>query len=335
LQNTDPVTISVIIPVYNSARTLSSALSALAGARPPPDEIVVVDDGSTDGSGTIASHAGHGKVIRIDPNVGAAAAKNRGARAARGDILFFTDADILAPTNIFARLSRSFQEGRCDAVVGMLDSEIPEHTFASQYKNLWMNYTYARLADRARIGLFYTSAAAIRRERFLALGGFDERYRGASVAEDTEFGQRAWSAGVSIRLDPSIQVVHLKAYTLSAVLREDIRRSAALTRMRLRKWGQPFFTSVPLSFQLGIASIYSALIAIALGKLYSSPLLLIAALFACVFFYALNLPFIQFLARLRGLKFGFQSCVFLPLDALVVGIGMLLGAVDFVRGHRY
>jgi glycosyltransferase involved in cell wall biosynthesis len=326
--------ISVIIPVYNGARTLPSALSGLARASPAPDEIVVVDDGSTDDSGALAAQAGC-RVIRLDPNRGAASAKNRGAADARGDILFFTDADILLPGDIFGRAAQRFEQAHCDAVIGLLDQDIPEGNFASQFKNLWMNYTYARFAGRKRIGLFYTSVAAIRRERFLELGGFDENYHGASIAEDTEFGQRAWALGAGIQLDPDLRVVHLKKYSLAGVLREDFRRAAALTRMRIRKWKQPFFTSVPVSYQLAVPLVYLIGAALVLAALFQNLAWVILAFAAAFAFYLLNVRFITFLARLRDFRFAAQSCVFLPVDSFVVGLGMLFAAIDVLRGRRY
>jgi glycosyltransferase involved in cell wall biosynthesis len=330
-----PFSVSVIIPVYNGARTLPSVLLALSRARPAPDEIVVVDDGSTDNSGALAAKAGCHTIIRLDRNVGAAVAKNRGAAAARGDILFFTDADVLVPGDIIARLLQAFQEARCDAVIGLLDTHIPETNLASQFKNLWMNFTYARFTGHDRIGLFYTSAAAIRREAFSQLGGFDENYRGASTAEDTEFGQRAWAKGVRIRLDPKLRVVHLKGYTLSGVLREDFRRARALMLMRLRKWRQPFFTSVPFSFQLGVPLIYSAVLLFVVAILIREPIPWSATGIALAAFFLLNTRLLAFLERARGMAFAACASLFLPLDSLVVGLGMIAAAYDLARGKRY
>jgi glycosyltransferase involved in cell wall biosynthesis len=326
--------ISVVIPVHNGASTLPRVLDAMKAANPAPGEIILVDDGSTDESAGIAREAGV-CLLSLEQNLGAAIAKNRGASTASGDILFFTDADIIVPHDIFARLGRAFQDANCDAVVGLLDQDIPERNFATQFKNLWMNFTYARFANRARIGLFYTSVAAIRRERFVQLGGFDEHYRGASVAEDTEFGQRAWSKGITIKLDPGLRVVHLKEYALGGLLREDLVRSAALTRLRLRKWGQPFFTSVPTFYQVAVPTAYLTAFALIWGALIASPTFALIALTAIIAFYALNSPLIRFLARMRGYSFAIRSCVFLPFDTFISGMGILLGAADFVRGRRY
>lgn len=329
-----PSSISAIIPAHNAARTLPAVLTALTSTDPPPLEIILVDDGSTDNTAQIASSF-NVRLLSINPGVGAAAAKNRGAQAARGDILFFTDADIIVPPETFALLAEDYAVDQRDGVVGLLDQDISAQDWASQFKNLWMNFTYARLESASSLGLFYTSAASIRRDVFSKTGGFDENYHGASIAEDTEFGQRAWGQGIRLSLDPRLRVVHLKAYTVSGVLREDFRRARALTLMRLRKRGQPFYTSVPAFYQLAVPVIYISLFFLWLALILPHLLWLGIACVALILFYALNAPFIAFLARARGLGFAAKSMLFLPFDVLVVGLGILSALFDFVRGTRY
>ncbi|MGB8646234.1 MAG: glycosyltransferase [Anaerolineae bacterium] len=324
--------ISVIIPVYNGGRTLPQVLDALGSARPAPGEIIVVDDGSTDDSAEQARQRGC-RVIRLPQNIGAAAAKNRGAAAAQGAILFFTDSDIVVPFGIFAGLAHAFSDREVDGVVGVLDRNIPTADFPSQFKNLWMNYTYTRFASGGNIGLFYTSVAAMRRDCFLATGGFDENYRGSSIAEDTEFGQRVWAQGTRIRLDPALAVVHLKRYTLQSVLREDFRRARALMLMRLRKWGRPFFTSVPVSYQLSVPAVYLAAAALVLTPLY--PLFAVGALLALGMSCLLNAGLVRLIYRARGWRMALGALLLLPVDSFVAGGGMLAASIEFLRGVRY
>lgn len=329
-----PHSVSVIIPAYNAARTLPKTLAALAASSPAPREIIVVDDGSTDDTAHIAARDSV-RVESMPINVGSAAAKNCGASKASGDILFFTDSDIVPPPDAIGILQNAFALHHCDGVIGLLDENIPAQNWASQFKNLWMNFTYARFQNAGRIGLFYTSVAAIRREWFEKLGGFDENYRGASIAEDTEFGQRAWGAGANIILEPALRVIHLKAYTVTGILREDFKRARALTIMRLRKRGAPFFTSVPLFYQLAVPTIYLTLLSIFIPLLFQNGLGLALPLIGLAIFYTLNLGLLNFLAQKRGLTFAIKSMLFLPLDVFVVGLGMLTAVFDFALGKRY
>ncbi len=324
--------ISVIIPAYNAAHTLPQTLDALQNANPPPLEVIVVDDGSADETARIAESFGV-RVLSHEKNIGAAAAKNRGANIARGKILLFIDSDIVPPREIVDTVSRAFETRACDGVVGLLDENIPHANWASQFKNLWMYFTYARFANTPRIGLFYTSIAAMQRAKFLELGGFDENYRGASIAEDTEFGQRAWGHGANIVLEPNLRVVHLKKYTWQNVLREDFKRAYALTLMRLRKRGAPFFTSVPFFYQIAVPTMYLTVLFFVLGFFASN--YFFAALVALALFFLWNVSLFKFLLAKRGAVFALQSALFLPVDVFVVGLGMLLAFANFARGVRY
>jgi len=86
-------TISAIVPTYNRAGVIAQAIHSILSQVPAPDEVIVVDDGSTDG--TAAELAQFGDKIRVltQPNAGAAAARNHGIREAKGDWLAFLDSD--------------------------------------------------------------------------------------------------------------------------------------------------------------------------------------------------------------------------------------------------
>lgn len=336
-------TISVVIPAYDAARTLPACLAALAQTSPLPYEVIVVDDASRDETGAIAAEAGV-RVVSLPANVGAARAKNRGAEAATGEILFFVDSDVVVGPDALALIGAS-TGGEFAGVVGVLAPAIPYADFASQFKNLWMRFTYLRMAGAAAaaqgVGLFYTSAAAIRRDVFRDLQGFDENYRDASIVEDNEFGQRAWAGGHRLVVDPRLAVTHLRPYTVGQLLRTDWMRARALTMLRLRKWGRPFFTSVPGFFQLAVPALFAAL-ALGLGALglallrnAASAAAALAALGVGLFFVLANAPLLKFLAEEKGGGFALRALLFLPLDVFFVGLGMLRAVVDFARGRRY
>ena len=185
--------ISVVIPAHNAARTLGECLQAIRCSNYADYEVIVVDDASTDDTAQVAAeHGCH--VTRSPENVGAARAKNLGASETTGDIVLFTDADILLQPDTLRLVAEDFKDPTVAAVVGLLGQRLRYDNFSSQFKNLWMHYTYTRLAAgngaERGVGVFFTSIAAIRRSVFLQMGGFDPNYRGASVTEDIEFGQR-------------------------------------------------------------------------------------------------------------------------------------------------
>ena len=114
--------ISVIVPVYNDPADLRLCLEALQYAATPDCEIIVVDDGSTDETPAVASGLGV-HVVALAKNSGPAAARNRGARSARGAILFFVDADVVIAPRAIERVQRFFAEhAECAAVFGSYDA---------------------------------------------------------------------------------------------------------------------------------------------------------------------------------------------------------------------
>ncbi len=327
--------ISVVIPVHNGAETLAACLAAVCGQDYPDYEVVLVDDASRDATATIAA-AYPCRVVTLDANHGAARAKNIGALQARGDVVFFTDADVLLPPNALTLVAERLADGHASGVVGLLGSEIRHPNLGSQFKNLWMHYTYRRQPEE--VGLFFTSVAALRRPLFLAAGGFDEGYRGASVAEDIEFGQRLRTRGLHIVLDQRLTVEHLKHYTLREVLETDIRRARALALILLRNWlgrtGQRHYASVPLAFGLSVP--VAGLLALALASLpWARSWGLAAAAAAYVLILALNGHFLAFLRQVRGWRFGLQCALLLPLDLFCSGLGIVVAFVDLARGRRY
>lgn len=85
--------VSVVIPCYNHASTLARAIRSVLNQTLPPAEVIVVDDGSTDGSGGVAKSFGSAVIFKQQQNGGPAAARNLGVRNATGEFLGFLDAD--------------------------------------------------------------------------------------------------------------------------------------------------------------------------------------------------------------------------------------------------
>jgi len=93
------LTVSVIVPCHNAEHYLAAALDSLFGQDRPPDEVILVDDGSTDGSAGIAAGYMPGLRYHAQACSGAGSARNAGIRLATGDCIGFLDADDLWPAN--------------------------------------------------------------------------------------------------------------------------------------------------------------------------------------------------------------------------------------------
>src|SRR5688572_30164841 len=101
--------ISVIVPAYNAAATISSCLQALLRNSDGNTEILVVNDGSTDRTAEIAREHGVTVLSTNTPRSGPAAARNLGANHASGEILFFVDADVVIQPGSVALVRDTFQ----------------------------------------------------------------------------------------------------------------------------------------------------------------------------------------------------------------------------------
>ena len=274
--------LSVIVPVRDGAAFLAESLPALIAALPPDAELIVCDDGSRDGSASLAARLG-ARVLAPDAAAGPAAARNRGARAARGDVLLFLDADVRVRPDTMERLRRELDDPAVAAAFGSYDDAPAARAWPSLYKNLAHHFVHQRSAREA--STFWAGCGAVRRGVFLAAGGFDPAYRRPSI-EDVELGYRLREAGHRIRLVPDAQVTHLKRWTLAGWLVSDLRdRAVPWARLVRQGRGLPRdlnFTArdraasalVALALLLGAASAWHAAFVVgALGSVAASVVL--------------------------------------------------------------
>jgi glycosyltransferase involved in cell wall biosynthesis len=301
--------ISIIVPVYNGGKNWTRVLDALAALNPAPDEILIVDDGSDDDSPQRARARGLSVLQTLTPRSGPAVARNLGARHARGDILFFLDADVLVAPDAIARVLVALADENVSAVFGSYDDAPDDATLISQYKNLQHHYVHQHSARDATT--FWAGCGAIRRDVFLQLDGFAETYARPSI-EDIELGYRLTNAGKKILLAPDLQVKHLKRWTLRSWLASDIRdRALPWSELLARQ------NKVARDLNLNAASRWSALLCwfgvFCFGAAFFFPALWFVVAGVIVALVALNFEFYRFLYEKRGAWFALRA---LPLHWL-------------------
>ena len=261
--------LSVVVPATDRPATLARCRAALAAAG--AEEVVVVD--------------GPREMTVCE-------ARNSGARRATGDVVVFVDADVLVRPDALARIRAAFDDfPGLTAVFGSYD-DTPAGGTVAAFRNLLHHHVHQGAAGPA--ATFWSGLGAVRRDAFLAVGGFDaERFPLPSI-EDIDLGTRLVAGGARIRLDPAIQGTHLKAWTLRSMVTADFaRRGVPWVRLMLRSGRSSTVLNLGWRHRLSAALSAGAGAALLARRPRVAAIALVALL-------GLNHEFYGLLARRRG-----------------------------------
>jgi glycosyltransferase involved in cell wall biosynthesis len=296
--------------------------------------VIVVDDCSKENVSSIVEPFGF-KTIRLDEPCEAEYARNAGAELATGDILVFTDSDMLLQPDVLTRIDEHLSKNRYAAVSGVCTPETDDKKLAARYKSLWLYYSYVNSPHD--FDWFILSIGAVRKEVFFELEGFKTDYHTVSGGGDLEFGRRLKEAGKKIRLDTAIQGKHLKRYTIWSLLRNDYVRGKGWFEFAA---GRKVLWHVLKRFRIG--NIYPAFIASVLISL-SLLISLVLALFDGIFLYLaillalahllMNYPLFRFLRREAGTGFLLKAIPMSFIDHLVAGFGVISGCTGWLSSR--
>lgn len=214
-------TVSVVIPCFNAAEYVGAAIESVLGQDVPGTEIIVVDDGSTDGSAEVASSYEGVRVFR-QANLGSGAARNRGIAAATGEFVALLDADdVWAPGKLRAQLDLIESEPTVDLVYGHIEefvsSELSEHDRST-------------LAARpGRPAVLLPSTVLMRRDGWRQVGAFES---GTGASESIDWVLRLQEAGL-IAAVASDALVYRRIHQSNTSRRQrEIQRSTYLRAIK-------------------------------------------------------------------------------------------------------
>jgi GT2 family glycosyltransferase len=209
---------SVIISTYNRADALEPTLDALAHQDMPADdyEVLVVDDGSTDGTPDVLRSLSlpyRMRTFRLETNRGVSAGRNAGLRAAEGDIVVMISDDLIVPSNFITRHLQTHDRFPNSWVVGgfrQLDA-LTETSFGRYLDALELAFDRGRIgrpvdADIAEMTVPTARNMSLPRSDLERVGYFDERFR--VTCEDQDLAQRAAEHGVRFLHDSALECVH-------------------------------------------------------------------------------------------------------------------------------
>jgi GT2 family glycosyltransferase len=225
----DPPRVSVVVCSYNGGGTLAQCLRSLLTLDYPDYEVIVVDDGSTDDTRDILARFPSVRAIH-QANQGLSAARNIGLRAARGDIIAYTDSDCFADRNWLIHLIYAFQH--CDAAaVGGPNLTAEDGWLAACVAAAPGQPTHVLESDQVAEHIPGCNMA-FRREALLAVNGFDPAYRRAG--DDVDLCWRLQQAGYWITFAPGAFVWHHRRQTPRAYLRQQAGYGEAEALLRFK-----------------------------------------------------------------------------------------------------
>jgi GT2 family glycosyltransferase len=264
--------------------------------------------------------------VTTPADAGPAEARNRGASAATNDVLVFVDADVAVAQDAFRRIRALFDaDRRLAAAFGSYDDTPAAGSAVSTFRNLLHHHVHHVSAGDA--STFWAGLGAIRRDVFVAAGGFDEeRFRDATI-EDIELGMRLAADGEKIVLDPAIQGKHLKRWTLRSMVRADFRgRGVPWVQLLLERKSNS--TALNLGWAQRASAACTLGLLVALGMRWPR-----ASALAGASLFVLNGRFYVLLFRRGGLKLLVAGVPLHILHHLVSVSAVPAGVVAHVRGR--
>ncbi|MBI5613620.1 glycosyltransferase family 2 protein [Candidatus Gottesmanbacteria bacterium] len=334
--------LSVVIPAYNAGEKLSKLLVSLGRSKYKNFEVIVGDDGSEEEQRSkIKDQKSNVRIVRLLKNRGPAAARNEAARLAKGRVLVFLDSDTEVYADTLSRIAEKFEnDDDLTALTGVWDKHQRTRDFFPQFKALrdWSYWTNERDSD-GYYYLFSTRIAALKRDVFSRLGGFNEAFR---QMEDVEMTYRIARRYAIIFADDVR--VHHEFEGFFAVARKYFWRSYYWSRMyRERRKFDPVATTMweTLAALSGVATVgffvWAVGVIIALGLVLSIKglvlstfmieavilLILGSLVFLCIHIFFLR-KFLGFVYKEKGMVFTVKS----------LGVGMILYCV-ILLGSAY
>lgn len=201
----EAVKISIIVPTFNGASRIGKCLDALLGQTPERDaEILVVNDGSTDDTAEVVKRYPGVHLIQ-QGNAGPAAARNRGAQEAGGEILLFTDDDCVPTPNWLDAMLAPFRDPEVVAAKGVYRTH--QRQLAARFVQVEYEDKYRVMSRFSEIDFVDTYSAAFRRDRFLEMSGYDTSFP-VACAEDVELSYRMSAHGWKMKFAPAAVVYH-------------------------------------------------------------------------------------------------------------------------------
>jgi glycosyltransferase involved in cell wall biosynthesis len=320
--------VSVVIPGRNCAGTIRACLHAIGNiakqSESPITEVLFVDDGSTDNSAVIAAE--EGAQVLTGPGKGAGAARNRGWRAAKGDLIWFVDSDCVASGSALDALLPHLGDHAVGAVGGAYDNGCPDSLVAC--------LIHEEIAVRHRamppeVDFLASFNVMYRRGVLETLDGFDERYlRG----QDAELAFRTVDAGHRLRFEYTSRVAHFHERNLLAYFRAQFLQGYWRALLHFEHRGRT--TGDSYSRFSDHLQPPVALLVLASSPMLAFPALAWLPLALLTALSLLQAPMMLCLRKRAGLRIAASFAVMSALRAFWRGVGLARGTIAQVLNRN-
>ena len=208
------VSITGIVPCFNASETLREVITSLYNQIPPLQEIIVIDDGSTDASSVIAKDM-KCRVITLKENFGRGHSRNIGISECRTTYALFCDSTNILPSNFSANAIKHFKNSSIAAVFGRIVNHLKMTDALSRWRgrNLFREHLDHR-QDVHEVQCLISYAVLFRKDAVLECGNFDLSLR---KCEDQDIGQKLISFGYKIISDPSLVTYSIRRETMTSL----------------------------------------------------------------------------------------------------------------------
>jgi GT2 family glycosyltransferase len=257
LPRVDRPVVSVLMVTYGAREWVERAVTALVEGTPPVYELIVVDNGSHDGTRELLRTFDGARVVEAPRNLGFGVGTNLAALHARGEVLCLLNSDAVVPPGwlppLLAHLEADdrvgavvpafvYPDGSLQEAGAIVEADGRVVALGAYADPAAAEWRFPRVAP-------YGSAACVlvRRRVFEELGGFDPAY-GTAYYEDVDLAFRMRTAGLRVIVEPAVRVVHAQGASSppgDAVARRDANRERFRRRFAAQLWGRPTVFGAP------------------------------------------------------------------------------------------
>jgi len=334
--------VSIIIPNFNSSKTISKCLDAIFSSDYKNFEIIIVDDKSTDNClETIKNYPV--RLIKNKKNLGAAYSRNAGAKSAKGEILVFIDSDVVVKKDTLGRILDDFKKmPYIGAVQTIYSHKCRFKNPSSQYKAMYNHYSFSCNKSKF-IPTIASYCSAVKKKVFDKIGGFDANMI-KSYSEDDEFGYRLVAHNYKIYFDKSIEVEHLAYFSMKKTLKRDFKMGKDAIKTLLRNKNKEFVnlankkqfaTNINLNVILSILLSLPLMLSLIILMFYPNAYSFVFFLLLNIMMVIINLKFLFFILSKKNVFYMATGYFIHLLSMMFVALGIIFGIFEFALGRRY